>query len=157
METEIRTRLAEKTDENGIPDGITEKGKDESMRTAILTDIYLSRTSSTGFTDDARRAWVFARHYMEEKRFAEADGLLSAVEQSDAFKAFDCTVKSEILKDRCRCLLSRDLCWRPDAEKAKSVLARAYAFAPENASGEAFMDEFLKGKEGDEDLHASNH
>ena len=45
METEIRTRLAEKTDETGIPDGITEKGKDESMRTAILTDIYLSRTS----------------------------------------------------------------------------------------------------------------
>ena len=157
METEIRTRLAERTDEKGIPDGVTEKGNDESMRTAILTDIYLSRASSTGFTDDARRLWAFARHYMEEKRFAEADGLLSAVEQSDAFKAFDCTVKSEILKDRCRCLLSRDLCWRPDAEKAMSVLARAYAFAPENSSKEAFMNEFLEGKKGDEGTHASNY
>ena len=157
METEIRARLAERTDEKGIPDGITDKGKDESMRTAILTDIYLSRTSSTGFTDDARRLWAFARHYMEEKRFAEADGLLSAVEQSDAFKAFDCTEKLEILKDRCRCLLSRDLCWRPDTEKAMSVLARAYAFAPESTSKEAFMNEFLEGKKGDEGTHASNH
>ena len=157
METEIRNRLAEKAEEKSIADGILEKGNNESMRTAIRTDIYLSRTDPSGFTGDAGRLWAFARHFMEEKRFAEADGLLSAVEQSDAFKAFDCTVKSEILKDRCRCLLSRDLCWRPDAEKAMSVLARACAFAPENASGEAFMDEFLKGKEGDEDLHASNH
>jgi len=157
METEIRTRLAAKTDEKCIPDGISEKGNNESMRTAILTDIYLSRTTPSGFTDDARRLWAFARHYMEEKRFAEADGFLSAVEQSDDFEAFDCTEKLEILKDRCRCLLSRDLCWRPDTEKAMSVLARAYAFAPESTSKEAFMNEFLEGKKGDEGTHASNH
>ncbi len=157
METEIRNRLAEKAEEKSIADGILEKGNNESMRTAIRTDIYLSRTDPSGFTGDAGRLWAFARHFMEEKRFAEADGLLSTVEQTDAFDAFAPCVKAEILKDRRRCLLSRDLCWRPDTEKAGAVLARAYAFAPENASREAFMDEFLKGRKGDEGAHASNH
>ena len=112
-----------------------------TFREAIIWDILLSRTELSGFVRDPAVAEKIARHFMNEKRFSEAAGVLSDLLGTRA--SFSRETGSALWVLLASCFMNADLCWPPEHEKAHGALSRAYLENPDNRDVERTLGELL--------------
>ena len=105
-------------------------GKQESFRDAITTDIFFSRTDGVERGWSAKCLQLLSRHFAAEKRFTEASDMLEEAVNMAEKNATGTEEMVTLLLDAIGCLLSRDLCRRPEVSKARRMLAKAHRLSP---------------------------
>ena len=116
------------------------RGTEETFRDAIMIDVLLSRVEPA--TKEYPNIVLFgaARHYMREKRFEEAERLFECL----ASQSEDERKDVDLLLQWATCLIGSDLCWKPDYEKARRVLANVYHVEPKRSGLESFCEKLLR-------------
>ena len=101
-------------------------GMEETFRDAIKIDVLLSRVEPAEEDFSLSTLCCAARHYMKEKRFEEAERLFDFAASSSK----EVRTNVVLLLQWATCLISTDLCWKPDYEKAREILVTVYQLEP---------------------------
>lgn len=116
------------------------RGTEETFRDAIMIDVLLSRVEPAIQEYPNIVLFGAARHYMREKRFEEAERLLECLASQSGEERKDI----DLLLRWATCLIGSDLCWKPDYEKARRVLADVYRMEPKRSELEPFCENLLR-------------
>lgn len=110
---------------------------------SVMVDFLLSRVDPVSERWSPWILWAIGRHLHQEGRYVEASFSYQAA--IDGFEGFQMglEVAADLLKDRARSLMGRDLCWTGNHKDALESLANAYCYTPEDPELVIMLEELL--------------
>lgn len=109
---------------------LLQKSEDEglSMEDILLVDFIHARLDPVSRRWNPMVLWAMGRHMNGEGRFLEASKYFDALIDEMSEQAIDPKGAVELLKDRTKALMGRDLCWIGRSKEALESLANAYGY-----------------------------
>ncbi len=98
---------------------------------------------------DVPDLWEMGRHLSDEGRYYEASVLFHKATMNLEGSQIPVSLASELLKERAKSLMGRDLCWVGDHREALVSLANAFRYAPDDPETVELLKELLSKRRQD--------
>ncbi|QTX31473.1 motility associated factor glycosyltransferase family protein [Aminithiophilus ramosus] len=119
------------------------------LEETVLADFLLSRVDPVAARWEPTLLWALGRHFHGEGRHLEASRLFQAAIEGFEGRSVAVEAAAELLKERAKALMGRDLCWTGHAHEALVSLANAYGYAPDDGEIPLLLSELLRRRRED--------